>query len=306
MNFDYYIKRLSQQNFVIFLFHGVVNKNEYKVRNYNKKHILSKQFDFLLNELNNNGNSISMDDVLYSHEKKIRLPENSYAITFDDGFENNFSIAANLLEKHSTPATFYVSTNLIENNLMSWIDQIEYCFELENQISITLPWAKNPYNLINDKLKIDCLEDIRRNVKINSLLYPPEKIVKTIFDQCNRKLVFSSDGPLDLKMSWQQISELQTHKLFTVGGHSHNHISLGSIDKLSMENEILTSIKLLKNKSGIFSNHYSYPEGQEHDFNDSVISELIKNKIKCCPTAIDGVNDLFPESLFYLKRIMVY
>ena len=33
-------------------------------------------------------------------------------ITFDDGFENNYSVAASILEKYSTSATFYVSTNL--------------------------------------------------------------------------------------------------------------------------------------------------------------------------------------------------
>ena len=35
---------IPKNNFVIFLFHGVINKNLFKVRNYNKKHILKKQF----------------------------------------------------------------------------------------------------------------------------------------------------------------------------------------------------------------------------------------------------------------------
>ena len=61
----------------------------------------------------------------------------------------------------------------------------------------------------------------------------------------------------------------------------------------------------LKGKAGISSHHYSYPEGQKIDFNESVIEELKKNNIKCCPTAIDGLNDLKVGSMFELKRVMV-
>ena len=60
------------------------------------------------------------------------LPDFSFSITFDDGFENNYSIARPILEKLSIPATFYVSTNLIDKNLMTWIDQIEYCIDQIN------------------------------------------------------------------------------------------------------------------------------------------------------------------------------
>ena len=42
-----------------------------------------------------------------------------------------------------------------------------------------------------------------------------------------------------------------------------------------------------------------------NDFNENVIAELKKNNIRCCPTAIDGLNDLTIGSMFYLKRVMV-
>ena len=59
------------------------------------------------------------------------MPRNAYAITFDDGFENNYSLAAPILDDFNLPATFYFSTDFIENNSMSWIDKIEYCVELK-------------------------------------------------------------------------------------------------------------------------------------------------------------------------------
>jgi peptidoglycan/xylan/chitin deacetylase (PgdA/CDA1 family) len=302
---DFYLSKLLENTFVIFLFHGVIKDENTGIRNYTRKHLLAEEFEILIKKLKVKGNSISMDDVIWHKENGVKIPPYSYAINFDDGFENNYSVAAPILEKYSTSATFYVSTNLVDNNLMTWIDQIEYCFENMNQASVQLPWKNNSFNLNGKESKIDCLEDIRTQVKKSPNFYDPEKVVTKIFNQCSVNMVTSNDDPLDQKMNWDQVSELQHNKLFTVGGHSHNHVSLGLLESAVMKNEIDTSIKLLKDKAGISSHHYSYPEGQHNDFNENVILELKKNNIKCCPTAIDGLNDCTIGSMFFLKRVMV-
>jgi peptidoglycan/xylan/chitin deacetylase (PgdA/CDA1 family) len=306
IDIDYYLSKLHKDRFLIYLFHGVIKDVNTGIRNYTRKHLPAEEFETLIKRLKVKGNIISMDNVIWHHENGKTLPPYSYAITFDDGFENNYSVAAPILEEYLTPATFYVSTNLVDKNLMTWIDQIEYCFEFVNRASIKLPWH-NSYFQLNDKdQKIDCLKDIRTHVKKDPQKYQPKNVVKLIFDQCSLDMVSSNDHPLDNKMNWDQACKLHLHKLFAVGGHSHNHVSLGSLGSTVMKNEIETSITLLKNKAGISSYHYSYPEGQISDYNENVIAVLRKNNIRCCPTAIDGVNDFASCSLFNLKRVMVY
>ena len=191
-----YINKLSNETYSIYLFHGVVSENKAKVRNYNNKHILSAEFESLLIELKRIGNPISLDSLIHYHQGAKKLPPNSFSITFDDGFENNFSLAVPILEKLKIPATFYVSTNLIEKNLMSWIDQIEYCFELKDTISLKLPWDKSVKILDNPKKKIDYLSIIREKVKSNQQLYNPDLIVNKIFDQTDTIKIESNDHPL--------------------------------------------------------------------------------------------------------------
>ena len=58
-----------------------------------------------------------------------------------------------------------------------------------------------------------------------------------------------------------------------------------------MKKEIMRSIKFLKDKANIETQHYSYPEGQAIDFDRNVVQFLKKNRIKCCPSAIYGQND---------------
>ena len=77
-----------------------------------------------------NWNSIIYGSSFVPHENETPFPKNSFALTFDDGFENNMSIAAPILTDYKVPATIYVTTNFIENNEMSWIDKIESAFKM--------------------------------------------------------------------------------------------------------------------------------------------------------------------------------
>ena len=97
---------IKKNNFLIFLFHGVIKKNLFSVRNYNNKHILEKKFIKILSFLKKNGNALSIDELCNRIRNNIDLPKNTYLITFDDGFENNYSIASSILKHFKIPAIF--------------------------------------------------------------------------------------------------------------------------------------------------------------------------------------------------------
>ena len=106
INLDHYIKKLQKKKFSIFLFHGVIKESVNGIRNYTKKHILEEDFENLMVNLKSYGIPLALDEVVQFHKKNISLPDFSFSITFDDGFENNYSVAKPILEKLSIPATF--------------------------------------------------------------------------------------------------------------------------------------------------------------------------------------------------------
>ena len=110
---------------------------------------------------------------------------------------------------------------------------------------------------------------------------------------------------MDEKISWKKVKNLSSNKLFTIGGHSHKHLSLTSLSTAELKKQIDYSFKLFKNNAKINLKHYSYPEGQKIDFNKKIIKILKKKGIICCPTAISGHNHLIKDDLFHLKRIMI-
>ena len=294
---------IPRNNFVIFLLHGVIEKNLFEVRNYNKKHILKKKFIKILRLLKKRGNVLSLDEILYNIKNNINLPKNTYAITFDDGFENNYSLAAPILDDLNLPSTFYFSTDFIESNTMSWIDKIEYCVELKKKGEVYIPWLKRKIQFNSKKSKIYLLENIRYFVK-NNFGFDINNFVNHFFNQCNIKIINHSNINIDKKINWKQTSLLKNHRLFKVGGHSHEHLSLGLLSGKESTLQIRKSFRLFKKRINLNLDHYSYPEGRKIDYNKSIITTLKSSGIKLCPTAIEGKNNL-NSSLFDLKRILI-
>ena len=58
--------------------------------------------------------------------ENINIPKNTIAITFDDGFKNNYDVAAPILDEHQIPQHLYL-TGYINSTKMFWVDQIEDC-----------------------------------------------------------------------------------------------------------------------------------------------------------------------------------
>ena len=298
-----YSKYLKKKGNVIFLFHGVIDRNPFKIRNYTKKHLLKKEFIKVLNDLKKKGNCMSLDQVYDNIKNKKNFKDYSYSITFDDGFYNNYKIAAPILKKKELYATFYLTTSFIEKNETSWIDKIEHMIEKVK--------TKKIINVFNKKFKIDKNKKMKINF-LNSIRYLAKKD-NTDFDKLvldiKKQLGFNYklknlNNIIDKKMNWGQVRKLNQCKYFTVGGHSVNHPILSFLNDMEAKKEIYNSINLIKKNTKIKIKHYSYPEGLKHTYGKREI-KLLKNKgIKICPSAEFGFNNKNTD-LFNLKRIFV-
>src|ERR1700732_850285 len=92
--------RLTQDGrLTIFLFHGVIERQEHQVRNYTRKHLPAADFQAMLEGLGLAGHAMSMDDVATTCRSGKPFPKGAFAITFDDGFENNLTVARPILNR---------------------------------------------------------------------------------------------------------------------------------------------------------------------------------------------------------------
>ncbi|HXX95056.1 MAG TPA: polysaccharide deacetylase family protein [Planctomycetota bacterium] len=297
-----FARRLGHRTFAIFLFHGVVREHRHQVRNYTRKHLTLSRFEEVLRELLAGGTPVSIPDIVDAARYGRRLPPRAFAVTFDDGFENNASVAAPALRKAGIPATFYVTSGFVDRNSASWIDEIEEAVEKTEVVRLHLPLKLARETFRDPQEKRELLDAIRKHVKGDPRIDPYE-----FSRDVRRQLAtgpFVPDVELDQKLTWEQIGELSRDPLFTVGGHGHTHRILSFLDPLQLEEELATSLGRVRGATGSGVLHYSYPEGLAHCYSEAVIGSLRRHGIVCAPTAEDGVNQV-GDDLFRLKRIMV-
>jgi len=300
---DKLVERLGDEHIAIFLFHGVIKKQIHPVRNYTCKHIESELFARCVQRLNAEGTSLTMDQVLQYTQNKSVIPKNAFAITFDDGFENNLSIAAPILYAENVSATIYITTSFVDNNCMSWIDLIEHAVEVTTLKNYQAHWSNINFDLSTTEKRIDFLKEVRRYAKGSSVCSPIQ-FADLLCHELGVEKAPESLDPLDKKLTWEQIRSMNYNDLISFGGHSHTHPILSYLSEHELRREVSISLDLLKRKGNIEPTHYSYPEGLEYCYSDKVISMLKEHGVKCCPTAVDGLNTPSIDP-FYLKRILV-
>jgi len=300
---DQVVARLNPHGVVIFLFHGVIARQEHSIRNYTGKHLLQPLFESCMAKLSRKGTALSMDEILAISKKRAPFPPNSFAVTFDDGFENNLTLAAPVLRHWRIPAMVYLTTSFIESNRMSWIDRIERAVEETQVKEIRLEPHLPPYSLQHLERKIEFLRAVRIHAKTRTEC-SPHRLANEICKQLGDIQEDQSDDPLDKKLSWKQVAEARASGILHFGGHSHTHAILSFLSAEQLDGELDTSLGLLQERGRIGPAHYSYPEGLAHCFSDQVIQAMRKRGVECCPTAIEGVNTAGTDP-FRLFRVLV-
>lgn len=298
MNYSEY---LTDDAAPIFLLHGVIEKQVNPVRNYTRKHVEKDYFAGFLNSLlKAGGRPLSLDEWIVHHREGRPLPPRSFVITFDDGFQNNLTVAAPTLADFNVPATFYVTTGFVEENRMSWVDRIEYALEPAPPGKLKLPWGERQF--IDDASKRLLMEDIRANAKTTPSLHLDD-FATDMQVQLGMTPTWSSDDQLDQKLTWDEVNRLACG-VFSVGTHSHSHPIMAYLTPAALDGEVSLSLDLMAKNAGISARHYSYPEGLAHCYSPAVIRTLKSYGVICCPTAEHGLNS-HTTDLFLLKRIFV-
>jgi peptidoglycan/xylan/chitin deacetylase (PgdA/CDA1 family) len=291
-------------NLTILLYHGVTDTVSYGIENYSKKHIHIEDFEKQMHYIKNKATVLSMDEVVDIYNSGRDYPDNAVAITFDDGFANNYTHAVPVLDGYKIPATFYITSGVVSTDIMFWVDQLEDMINLcsMDSISIELDKGKN-YVLKSFQDKIKALSDIKSYCKSE-----PNSEKNRIIKELSSITSVQSDVHHSnnyKKITWSQIKEMDQNPLFIIGGHSLYHNILNSMNEVDMKKDIKISIDLLEYNLEKKVEHYSYPEGQKEHYDDHVVSCLKSFGIKCSPSAIDGVNHIGTQDMFNLRRIMV-
>lgn len=233
-------------------------------------------------KLKQNFDVIPMYRLAERLQKKDSL-KNLVAITFDDGYLDNYQNAKPILERQQVPATFYLTTKF-KADKKYWWDELEQIIlntpVLPETASINLP-GKQITSLLGDAKRLDALiakqnAFWRYGRPLNNsrlkLYYECWEVIKTLGIEEQQVAIRDirtwagvSNVPTPPLMNEQQVKEVSNSSLFEIGAHSINHPALGSLNSATQREEIAGSKKALENVVSQHLTGFAYPYGHYNE-----------------------------------------
>lgn len=115
----------------IITYHMIKEQMPKKMSKFNRLRVKPKDFQKQIKWLKNNGyTSFTLSELV---ENKDKLPEKSIAITIDDGYEDNYTNAYQILKKYNFKATIFIVNNRFNNSWATDKDKKQSSDELNQE-----------------------------------------------------------------------------------------------------------------------------------------------------------------------------
>jgi peptidoglycan/xylan/chitin deacetylase (PgdA/CDA1 family) len=250
-------------------------------------------FEKHLQIISNEYHPITLDDAAAWLANERNLPPRSIAVTFDDGFADNYHIAAPLLEKYGMRGTFYLAVDAVCRQELPWYCRLHHLFyqitkkESKNE-SVILDdiEAKQSWNLSNPGERIAAEQFYARQCVVldgETLRRHVEKI-ESLF---NYRLDLTSSPKM---MTIEQGKELQ-QRGHIIGSHTFSHGISGLLTQEQLHREITAANDILEKELGTAVEHFSYPHPYQINpqWSEASLAETRKLKYKTAVLTQRGV-----------------
>lgn len=197
---------------------------------------------------------VTMDDVHRFLSGGSPLPRRAVAVTFDDGFRDNYEIAAPILAKHGVSATIYVTADCVDKQRSPWFCRIRQAFCAASAQEWPDPATGKPWSLIDETSRVDAMLAAMRSCSVLTGA-AQEDLVASIQED----LGIPAECPADhLMLDWTQVGELEREG-HLVGSHTMSHPNTARITHDQARQELQRSKQLLDQHLHGQVAHFSYP-----------------------------------------------
>ncbi len=272
----------------------------YHIVSDSKNELISNLYRYrTVNEFNNDLDSfqkyyqfIDIKQLLNFQKNRTKLPKNALLLTFDDGMREMYEIVAPILLKRGIPATFFLTTDFLNNKKLFFRNKVSLLIEyfIKNKQSIN----ENSLKQIFQKYQVTFrnIEENLRQIKFNQnqLLSEIAQLFEIDFEKYLEK-----NKPY---LTDNQILEL-IKSGFGIGAHSLNHTRYNEISTQEQITQTIESVNIIRNKYELDYGAFAFPFS-DSGVSASFFSEISKSNTIDLVFSADGFLD--DECLFNYHR----
>jgi len=261
--------------------------------------VAPEDFDRQMAHLAASYRPLSLDEVVERLGVGEPLPRDGVVVTFDDGYADNHDFAAPILLKHGLPATFFITTGFIDDDVPPWHCIVRYAFEHTAQPL----WAAPDGAALPLLSEADRLQARRRVSTLVEGLSAEERAdeIRALCEQ----LEVEPPQAEGMMMSWRQVRQL-ARLGFSIGAHSVSHPNLTRVSGDQLWREVSGSTRRLAEAAGVETRHFAYPNPYGQPNFSPAVMEAVRQAgcVSACTTLAGAVRD--NADVLAIPRLAIY
>lgn len=242
-------------------------------------------------------NVVPLDSALRSLERGDPLPPRAVALTFDDGYRDNLTLAAPVLHRLGLPATVYLVPDFLSGTGDPWWERLAWAFGRAAVPSVE--FGGRTWSLATKQLGEQAHLAVESSLKPFDL-QSRKSAVDDLVDRLEPRGSFRLD---DLFLDWDGAHGLVRSGI-SIGSHTLGHPILARESEESQRCDLHESRLRLRDGLHMRVDTLAYPNGQPTDYDDRTIAAAAAAGYTHAVTAWGGINTSATPR-YEVQRMMV-
>lgn len=243
---------------------------------------------------------ISLDELFDSLVQQKKIKHKTILITFDDGYADNFLEALPILQALQVPATFFITTSLLNNNEELWWDKLIRIILQNDQLPEKIILTKEVQYVASTANKKKLFLEIHDLLKFSNFSIRND-ILNSLYTQIESN---ENENIQNRMMNFEELKKMSCSALVNIGAHTVNHLSLGIQQIQDQRSEIIESKNILEKLIQKPVNYFAYPYGTTRDFSDTTVKLLTEANFKLGFTNYHGFTTI-RTNYYKIPRILI-
>lgn len=256
-----------------------------------------EEFDAQMGMLKKRHAVLGPDELVDVIVNPRRLRHFRVAVTFDDGYRDNYDHAFPILKSHGLAAFFFVPTHYMDSRRLSWWDQVAYVIRRSGKPTLTIDYPQrvvvdvdpgNPDRAIQRVLRIYTRSDADL-----------ARFLAAVEEACEQRV---PDEAEDRQfMSWAEAMEMSRAGM-AIGSHTHSHSILAPLTAEEQRAEFRQSRAQLEARN-LAADVLAYPVGSPTTFSATTVTCAKEEGYRVAFSNYGGVN--LPDTMnpFDVRRL---
>lgn len=264
-----YVLPRRRSFYAVLCYHRIVEDRDLIDLGGNTTTVCRTAFDRQMQYLSASCRPVSLATIAERLHLGLEPDDRYVAVTFDDGYSDNRSVAWPLLGKHGIPITIFLATDYLDNpGLQPWWDRLDqFVSSCDRDIRVDGPWENGPrtYKLWDPEEKSRLRRDIGR-LAIENRDYEKD-VLDTVLQGLGAGGNIEESGSF---LSWNDVRFLHREGV-EFGAHTRSHRNLASLDDQAAREEIRVGRQRVGEEIGSDVRYFAYPYGKRISQRDSLL-----------------------------------